>query len=268
MVEELAFVYPAGMVVAASAGSVYVVWKHERGSGSAGAGQTKPEGGLELDKWGDMVIATDVASILGSSLEEGEQRDPWETGVTTEGEMVVSPAGVATVAVPRVDFQGSWKINKLKSTTPEEQMKALGISWLFRKAAAVARPSTGIVINGCRWEEHVEVGKYVPSILTQDDVLLLDGTAMHKNKHGTEVTEWTTVEEQGECVVTRILIPDKGEVEIRRYVRQDPADSRGEAQEYHVMNKLTLLDGRTILRDTYFKRSMKPITVAIKESSA
>ena len=77
---------------------------------------------------------------------------------------------------PKKSFQGSWKLDKSRSDKPEAQLRELGVGWLRRKAAQVARPTVTVSLEGgreaggigsMRWDEEIVAGKFFKVTWTQ-----------------------------------------------------------------------------------------------------
>lgn len=183
-----------------------------------------------------------------------EIRTPLKQGCNVQDERTASDCtAVATVRGESSDaFNGTWLLDRNKSDSPGPQLQALGVRWWMRKAAEWAQPRVTIAVDRENnvWNEHIDVGK----IFQADDSFLLDGSVMPKNKLGYEVLEYTSVEENGDCVATRVQY-QQGQgaglcTEIRRYV----VDGDKCGPQYMVQNQLIFPCGKVIPRTSYFSR--------------
>lgn len=167
--------------------------------------------------------------------------------------LVLLPEALETSGdAPCEAFNGTWVYDRARSDSPVPQLKALGVRWLMRQAAGIAKPIVTVnTQNSGVWNEHICAGK----VFQMDESLALDGSWASKRKQGHQVVESTTVEDEGNCVVTHIKYCDGASrgatTEIRRYILNS---EEGRPLLYHVHNKLTLQNGRIITRDSYFTR--------------
>lgn len=148
-------------------------------------------------------------------------------------------------------FRGTWVLDRDRSDPPGPQLKALGVKWFMRQAAALAQPRVTISLSQEAgtdvWCEHIDVGH----LFQQKDSLRLDAMEQAKQKHGFSIRECSRVEDDGSCVATRIDYHGGQRTEIRRYVIEAKGD---QPAAYMVENNLHMPDHTVIRRTSYFSQ--------------
>ena len=167
-----------------------------------------------------------LAQELGEVLEEGDGNDE------------------PMVAI--VNFSGKWTLDHAASSDPTEQLTALGVPWLARKAIAAASRTLEIEQVEWSWRELVST-----SIITKETTFSIDG-AEHQEVSPIDksvVSMCTMVEEEGMCIVTRNEYLKQGHsAEIRRWLEDD-------GMTYHVENTLEMAGGKVITVNNYFRKT-------------
>ena len=145
-----------------------------------------------------------------------------------------------------VNFSGKWSLDHGASDDPSEQLTALGVPWLARKAIANASRSLEIEQVGWSWRELVST-----SIITKETTFSIDG-AEHQEVSPIDksvVSMCTSVEEEGMCIVTRNQYLKQGHsAEVRRWLEDD-------GRTYHVENTLSMAEGKIICVNNYFRKT-------------
>ena len=145
-----------------------------------------------------------------------------------------------------VNFSGKWTLDHAASSDPTEQLTALGVPWLARKAIAAASRTLEIEQVEWSWRELVST-----SIITKETTFSIDG-AEHQEVSPIDksvVSMCTMVEEEGMCIVTRNEYLKQGHsAEIRRWLEDD-------GMTYHVENTLEMAGGKVITVNNYFRKT-------------
>ena len=71
----------------------------------------------------------------------------------------------------RVDFSGEWRLNKERSTDPDEMLTALGVPWIAREGLKRAGRKVVIQHRGLQWTEDTTT-----AVITRRKQFTLDGT--------------------------------------------------------------------------------------------
>ena len=216
-------------------------------------------GGVRLaaEQVGAADLPENLASFVRGIVKSTEKILSERASAQTNSEQMPRPIVVTKVAVAADDFEhpvddsfiGTWVLDTNRSDPPGPQLKALGVKWFMRQAAAMAKPRVTISLakeaGSDVWCENIDVGH----LFQQADNLRLDGVEVAKHKQGYEIKECSRVEDDGACVTTRIEYSGGQRTEIRRYIIEA---KDGQPATYLVQNNLHMPDQTVIERTSYF----------------